>query len=111
MQETPDAPDTPIGPPHIEDRPIANIKHLLRASSVQNIPHDPAIDKTQFQEKVMKLELNNSIYSHESSASNRSSSLVERTFPDNAVPFNLKKLLGAKILQFPKPVDGLVDTT
>jgi len=108
MQETLDAPDIPNRPPHIEDRPIPNIKHLLRASSVQNVPHDPAIDMTQFQENVMQIELDNSIYGHENSGSN---SLVERTFPDNAVPFNLKELLYAKILQFPKPVDGLVDTT
>jgi hypothetical protein len=108
MQETLDAPDIPNGPPHIEDRPIPNIKHLLRASSVQNVPHDPAIDRTQFQENVMKIELDNTIYGHENSGSN---SLVERTFPNNAVPFDLKELLDAKIPQFPKPVDGLVDTT
>ena len=64
---------------------------------------------TQFQENVMKIELDNSIYyGHENFGSN---SLVERTFPNNAVPFDLKELLDAKIPQFPKPVDGLVDTT
>jgi hypothetical protein len=80
----------------------------LRASSVQNVPHDLGLDKAQFQAKVMNIELGNSIYSHKSSGP---ISLVERTFPDGVVPFDLKELLDAKILQFPKPVDGLVDTT
>jgi hypothetical protein len=97
----------PNGPPHIEDRPIPKVKHQLRASSNQNLPHDPAIDKARFQEKIMKIELEN-IYDHKGSGPD---SLVERTFPDNVVPFNLKGLLHANILQFPKPLEVLVDIT
>ena len=55
----------------------------------------------------MKIELEN-IYDHKGSGPD---SLVERTFPDNVVPFNLKGLLHANILQFPKPLEVLVDIT
>jgi hypothetical protein len=96
-----DAPDLPNEPQPIEDRPISRIKHQLRAASSQNLPHDPAIDKAQFQEKIMNIELVSRIYEN---------SLIERTFPDNVVPFNLTELLDAKILQLPKLVDPkLVD--
>jgi hypothetical protein len=95
------------GPQLIENRAIPHVKYQLRASSSQNLPHDPAIDRTEFQEKIMNIELGNSIYELEGSGPN---SLIERTFPDTIVPFNLTELLNAKILQFPKPVDGLVDT-
>jgi hypothetical protein len=93
----------------IKDRPIPHVKHQLRASSSQNLPHNLAIDKAQFQEKIMNIELGNSIFQLEGSGPD---SLIERTFPDNVVPFNLKELLDTKILQFPKLVsDGFVDAT
>ena len=94
------------GPQLIENHAIPHVKYQLRASSSQNLPHNPAINKAQFQEKIMNIELGNSIYELEGSGPN---SLIERTFPDAVVPFNLAELLNAKILQFPKPVDGLVD--
>jgi hypothetical protein len=103
MQETNDTPDLPY---LIKDRQIANVKHQLRASSIQNIPHEPAIDMAQFQEKIMNIELKNCIYEHTDSGPD---GLVERTFPDSVVPFGLKGLLDAKILQFPKLVEELVD--
>ena len=62
----------------------------------------------QFQEKIMSIELENCIYKHTDSGPN---SLVECTFPDSVVPFDLKGLLDAKIFQFPKLVEGLVDIT
>jgi Fungal protein kinase len=46
----------------IENRAIPHIKYQLRASSSQNLPHDPVIDKAQFQEKIMNIELGNRIY-------------------------------------------------
>jgi hypothetical protein len=93
----------------IENCAIPHVKYQLRASSSQNLPHDPAINKAQFQEKIMNIELGNRIYELDSSGPN---SLIEHTFPDTVVPFNLTELLNAKILQFrvPKLVDGLVDT-
>jgi Fungal protein kinase len=107
MQATFSDATDPNGSQLIEDRAIPPVKHQLRAASSQNLPHDTTIDKAQFQEKVMNIELENSIYELEGSGPN---SLIERTFPDSAVPFNLTELLNAKILQFPKPVEGLVDT-
>ena len=39
------------GPQLIENRAIPHVKYQLRVSSSQNLPHDPVIDKAQFQEK------------------------------------------------------------
>ena len=60
----------------------------------------------QFQEKIMNIELKNCIYEHTDSGPD---GLVEHTFPDSVVPFDLKGLLDAKILQFLKLVEELVD--
>jgi hypothetical protein len=84
----------------VEDRLVPRVEHTLRASSMQNLPHDLAIDKTQFQDKIMDIELKNRI--HENSC------LIECTFPDNVVPLDLVELLDARILQFAK---GLVVET
>ena len=55
----------------------------------------------------MKIELKNSIYED----SELKNGLIEHTFPDSVVPFNVMELLDAQIAQFPKLVDGLVDIT
>jgi len=60
----------------------------------------------QFQEKIINIELENCIYEHTDSGPD---GLVEHTFPDSVVPFDLKGLLDAKILQFLKLVEELVD--
>ena len=72
------------------------------------MPHNPAIDMAQFQEKIMNIELENCIYEHTDSGPD---SLVECTFPDSVVPCDLKGLLDAKIFQFLELVDELVDIT
>jgi hypothetical protein len=86
----------------VEDRLVPRVEHTLRASSMQNLPHDLAIDKAQFQQKIMNIELKNRIYDL-----SKPNGLIERTFPDSVVPLDLVELLDARILQFPKLIDGL----
>ena len=90
----------------IKDRLVPRIKHKLRVSSMQNLPHDPAIDKAQFQEKIMNIELKDRIYDN-----SKPNGLIEHTFPDSAVPLDLVELLDARILQFPKLINGSVVET
>ena len=90
----------------VEDRLVPRVEHKLRASSMQNVPHDPAIDKAQFQEKIMDRELKNRIYED-----SKPDGLIECTFPDSVVPFDLVELLDTRIVQFPKLINGLVVKT
>jgi len=53
----------------------------------------------------MNIELKNRIYDD-----SRPNGLIERTFPDSVVPLDLVELLDARILQFPKLINGLVET-
>ena len=71
---------------------VPDLESLLRLSSHQGIPLSGNILQEDFQKLLSKMELHHSrAVSH---------SLVEDTFPDSCVPFNLDKLLNTDIAKF-----------